>query len=1048
MAILLADSFTYKGKKPLDSRLVCDTLSDMVSMPESIIYDGILVYIKSDDKYYKFNSNNTVDSSLGKWREFNQGVTGNFLVQEYNQDISYKKDSLVYLGDKIARVEHDFTSNNLSGFSITESFEDDIKNLHINLINTDHVHIMNMYAQSNMYLKDTLVYNGDLIARVMNDFVASSDVGDTIDDSFEKDVTLGNVLVLNKEAEPGIKPYKQNTFFSKDKLVFADGRIGRVLQDYISDDTGSTIEESINIDIKNGNLREMAESYKFKLYKTIKDMNKQIDAINILQSSDIVFEHGEDIHNMCINEAVYGPLGTLALIIDIDVNAGQIKAKTVNSREMDFMPPSPNTYNYEIVLPGAGFSVGEIVPTSLPDVNVEVMSVGINGEILAINATSETITNANGVGASINAEMVFHVSNGKQWFELPQNKKNAVIKEYRQGETYETDNLIYLGDILARALNNFISDSSLPTIEDSFQFDKDSGNLTRLTREDVDVPECLGSVKTDTVADLPTLAIKGNWVLIADCTITAPGQAGIGLYNGSTWDINPIPQGTFTFPETNEDGKLYFRKRDLGSSEGQWEVFDSVDGNLIEISVKEKSDLTDNLFIPKKNELVWDSNREILVIGDGITSLGSLKEFYSKGISSSDILAAIGYTPEDISNKGQANGYAPLDSNGKVPTANLPDALTDTYSKVEIDNKDTNTLNAATTLVNAEATRAKGIENGLRSDLDTHIADTVQHTAQSEKDAWDAKVDTSDLVPYDNHISDIVIHVTQGDKDRWDGMNKAYYVTNVSDLPGNDNQVGNIGYVQVSLPGTIPVVCDQYLWDGTSWKLIDGSKISLQFNWGNLQGKPASTPLSIDNTVTIAHSHTNKTVLDKIGQSAAGNFTYDGVEIGVKVVFLVNENLLPVIGESDTLYVIYEDSRVRNYPSISVWRDGSYQILGRGTQEAAPVVGDMNILQSEYFSVVKGSKYMITVTPNQYFAFMPVEILKEIEGLKDQPKEIITVNDPSMFNYNEDLLDISASSKLTISIKEKETVLDTVSNFYYSHIDVNLDDYKDIDNIG
>ena len=91
---------------------------------------------------------------------------------------------------------------------------------------------------------------------------------------------------------------------------------------------------------------------------------------------------------------------------------------------------------------------------------------------------------------------------------------------------------------------------------------------------------------------------------------------------------------------------------------------------------------------------------------------------------------------------------------------------------------------------------------------------------------------------------------------------------------------------------------------------------------------------------------------------------------------------------------------------------------------------------------------MITVTPNQYFAFMPVEILREIEGLKDQEKEIITVSNPSMFSYNEDLLDISASSKLTISMKEKETVLDTVSNFYYSHIDVNLDDYKDIDNIG
>lgn len=1048
MPILLADSFSYKGKKPLDSRLVCDTLSDMINMPESIIYDGILVYLKSADKYYKFKSDNAVDPSFGKWREFNPGNTGNFSVQEYNQNTNYKKDSLVYLADKIARVEQDFISNNTSGFTVQESFEDDIKNLHINLINTDHVHIMNMYAQSNMYLKDTLVYNGDLIARVMNEFVASSDAGDTVDDSFDKDITLGNLLILNKEAEPGIKPYKQNTFFLKDKLVFADGRIGRVLQDYISDNTGATINESINIDIANGNLREMSENYKFKLYKTTQDMDKTIDAVNTLPISTIVFENGESIQNMRINEALYGPLGTLALIQEIDINNGEVKAKTVNSREMEFMPPAPSNFMYEILLPGTGYSIGEIMPTTLPGVNVEVSTVGTNGEITAVSSTAETITNANGVGASVEAELILHVANGKQWFGLPQNKKNAVIKEYKQGETYETDDLIYLDDVLARSLTNFVSDSSLPTIEDSFQFDKDSGNLKRLTREDVDVPECLGSVKTDTPTDLPSLAIKGNWVLINDCTTTAPGQAGIGLYNGSTWDISPIPQGTFTFPEPNEDGKLYFRKRDIGDTEGQWEVFNSVDGNIIDITVKEKSDLIDNTFVPKKNELIWDSNREILVIGDGTTPLGSLKEFYGQGVSSADILAAIGYTPEDISNKGQPNGYAPLDANGKVPIGNLPDVLTDTYSKTEIDTKDTNVMDSVTSLVNNEASRAKSIENGLRSDLDAHIADTTKHTTQSEKDAWNAKVDTSDLTPYDNHISDTVVHVTQDDKDRWNGMNKAYFVTDPSDLPPTGNQIGNVGYVQISAPGITPIVCDQYLWDGTAWRQRDESQVSLTFTWGNLQEKPASTPLTIDNTVTVAHSHTNKTVLDKIGQSATGNFTYDGVEIGVKVLFLVNENLLPVTGEPNTLYVIYEDSRVRNYPSISVWRDGAYQILGRGTQEAAPVVGDMNILQSEYFSVVKGSKYMITVTPNQYFAFMPVEILREIEGLKDQQKEIITVNDPSMFDYNEDLLDISASSKLTISIKEKETDLDTVSNFYYSHVDVNLDDYKDIDNIG
>lgn len=1033
-------------------------VSKVLAYTQATKYDkDTLVYI--GNKIARVDIDYTSDSTaLTVEDSFNLDVANSHLVLvnaedlavvlPYAQDTDYLENTLVFLGEKIARVEGNYKSDNTVGNTLELSFETDIKNNKISLINTDHVKIMNEYNQSNMYFKDTLVYHNNLITRVMNDFIADS-TATTTDDSFDKDVTAGNLLILNKEADVGIKPYKQGTFFAKNKLVFADGRIGRVLNDYISDNTGATVEESINIDIANGNLRELAENYRFKLYKTTKDMDKTIDAMNTLPISSIIFENGETILNMQINEAVYGPLGTLALIKEIDKNNGIIKVKTINSREMEFMPPAPNIYKYTITLAGTGFSVGEIVPTTEPNVNVEVVSVDSNGGITDIQATNATITNANGVGQTIDAELILYAGNGKQWYEMPEkNNANAIIKEYTQGETYTKDTLIFLGDILARATQNFISDNSLATTKDSFKFDLDSSNIIRMTREDVNVPECLGSVKTDNAADLPALAIKGNWVLIDNCVNTAPNQAGIGLYNGTTWDISPIPQGTFNFPEPNADGNLYFRKRDIGATDGQWEKFTTVNGNDVEVTIKTKSDLTDNSYVPKANELVWDTNRKILVIGDGTTSLGSLKEFYGKGVSSTDIITAIGYTPENAAEKGQANGYAPLDANGIVPTANLPASLTDTYSKTEIDTKDTNTLNTATGLVNTEAARAKGVESGLRTDLDAHIADNVRHVTQTEKDTWNAKVEKSDLTKYDNHLSDTVIHVTQADKDKWNGMNKAYYVTSVTDLPLTGNQIGNIGYVQVSAAGVTPVVCDQYLWDGTAWRQMDGSKVSLTFTWGNLQGKPSSTPLSIDNTVTVAHNHTNKNVLDKIGQSAAGNFTYDGVEIGVKVIFLANENLLPAVGEEDTLYVIYEDSRVRNYPSISVYRDGSYQILGRGTQDSAPVVGDMSILQSEYFSVVKGSKYNITVTSNQYFAFMPVEILREIEGLKDQEKIILELNDPANFTYNEDMLSISSANKLTISIKDRKTILDTVSSFYYSHVDINLDDFKDIDNIG
>lgn len=53
MSILLADNFNYKSRKALDSRIICDTIADLVGMAESTIYDGIITYVKTEKKYYK-----------------------------------------------------------------------------------------------------------------------------------------------------------------------------------------------------------------------------------------------------------------------------------------------------------------------------------------------------------------------------------------------------------------------------------------------------------------------------------------------------------------------------------------------------------------------------------------------------------------------------------------------------------------------------------------------------------------------------------------------------------------------------------------------------------------------------------------------------------------------------------------------------------------------------------------------------------------------------------------------------------------------------------
>lgn len=644
----------------------------------------------------------------------------------------------------------------------------------------------------------------------------------------------------------------------------------------------------------------------------------------------------------------------------------------------------------------------------------------------------------------------------------------ATMTAYAPNTAYVEDTIVYLNNQIARVLDDYTSGSVTTTLEDLFNADthllimshdviNDTGAFNDHTYSSTKIEQMfagvsssfMGSAKTDNAADLPATPNKGDWVLIEDCVNNYPDQAAIAVYNGTSWDISPIPAGTFTFPEPADDGQLYFRQRTTGASEGSWVVFDAVDGSQIElkVNVKDSSIAGQGSQIPKLGELVWDSDRECLLIGDGLLSIANLRPFYENTLTATDITNALGFTPESIANKGQANGYAPLDANGKVPAANLPASLTDTYSKAEIDQKDTGILTQATTLVNQEAATARANENALRTDLNTHTGNTAIHVTQSQKDAWDAKVDPSDLTNYDNHLSDNVIHVTQSDKDKWNGMNNSYFVSNVADLPVTGNQIGNIGFVQISAAGVTPVVVDQYLWNGTTWLKRDVGQTTLQLTWGNIQGKPNSTVLQIDNTVGVAHDHNNKAALDKIGQTATGVFTYDGKEIGVRVLFTATDKLLPAAGEEDTLYVVYEDTRVRNYPSISVWRDGSYQLLGRGTQDAPQVVGDLSILQNEYFSVSANSKHRIKVKQNQYFAFLPLEILKEIPGQTNVSRTLIDFGDSSSFDFDKNLIAIDQSTKLIIKIEDLLTTLDEVGEQYHSYVDVDLSKYKNIGGI-
>lgn len=79
-----------------------------------------------------------------------------------------------------------------------------------------------------------------------------------------------------------------------------------------------------------------------------------------------------------------------------------------------------------------------------------------------------------------------------------------------------------------------------------------------------------------------------------------------------------------------------------------------------------------------------------------------------------------------------------------------------------------------------------------------------------------------------------------------------------------------------------------YLWDSTGsiWiKVSEAESLDVSLSWDGLTGKPNSSPSQIDSAVGQAHTHSNQTQLDKIGQDEHGNLTYDDKPVGgVKVV--------------------------------------------------------------------------------------------------------------------------------------------------------------------
>lgn len=132
MAIQIGSNYMLKNKTFLDARQSFDNITAMTSFSVKSLPDGFIAYVKSEDKYYKFNSTNDFDTQLGYWKEYNGG-TGSSTDEKVKLNNASESKYLEELIDN-STIEVDTENGvikavNLDGLETTVATLNFVKNL-------------------------------------------------------------------------------------------------------------------------------------------------------------------------------------------------------------------------------------------------------------------------------------------------------------------------------------------------------------------------------------------------------------------------------------------------------------------------------------------------------------------------------------------------------------------------------------------------------------------------------------------------------------------------------------------------------------------------------------------------------------------------------------------------------------------------------------------------------------------------------------------------------------------------------------------------------
>lgn len=194
MALNIGDNFNYQGQQPNFARDTFATLADMKNYSTTSVDEGHISYCLEDSSRYVFSNNNSVDSTLGKWRRLvDTALNGSSENSVQNKVISAKFDAAAAaVTSQVTTINNSIVAGDNSVKSIIESNEM-IESVAIGQLKESIEEIEKSTSLVLNEIKSTVVSSKTLI----NGHDLSSDVTIT-----KSDVGLGNVDNTSDASKP------------------------------------------------------------------------------------------------------------------------------------------------------------------------------------------------------------------------------------------------------------------------------------------------------------------------------------------------------------------------------------------------------------------------------------------------------------------------------------------------------------------------------------------------------------------------------------------------------------------------------------------------------------------------------------------------------------------------------------------------------------------------------------------------------------------------------------------------------------------------------